>query len=594
MLKSSALSNKNLRERLRTILVLVWSGMALAIMTGILLVIYRGETENWRVRQGEASRNSALIVDGYIQQIVSTLGLLDAFGRDEFLTSTRSLQNMLADQPALEEIVYLDSNGTVLASVARTSALLSDQFTIPQSEWFLAAEAGKPFISRVQVSAEDEPYMIVSLPSRADGVIAARVKMQILWDVVRDIRFGEQGNVYVVNLDGRVMAHTDPGVVLRNRLIADLDAFQAIIATPGFEWSGRLKNFTGETMVGTSLPIPTTGWIVITELPLTEAYAGTLGASWFIPLALIFFSVLSVRVIEHIIDRLFLDPIDQLSVGAEHVGRGELSYRVPVLNNDELGRLAQSFNDMTASLGAQRLSLEQELQERRKIEELLRDLNEDLENRVASRTLQLSTSLKEKDVLLKEVHHRVKNNLQVVSSLLSLQARKAEGAPVQSMLVDSQSRIHSMALIHEKLYQSESLEVVDLGGYIHTLASYLFQTYNTRAGIRLDIQADLVYLSLNQAVPCGLLINEVVTNALKYAFAERPDGVIRIEVRNLPDGMICIQVADNGRGLDHEISTYTTSLGMQLIHSLTIQLDGDLTINRQPGVEYILTFKGES
>ena len=587
------LSPPRLRKRLRTILILSWISLAFIVVSGVALAVHISDTESWQAHQQETARNAAIIVDSYLSRVLNTLSLLDSFGSDEFIESSDAFESILEQQPSIQEIIYLDADANVLASLARTNSLLSDQFTIAQSEWFLKARGGETYFSRAQISAQDESFMIVSIPSRFGGVLAVRVELQILWDVVRDIRFEELGKIYVLNQDGRVMAHTDRDIVLQNRLMPDAVKFREIISAPKHEWSGRLKNFSGNHVVAAAAPIDTTGWIVIAELPVIAAYSTTMTVLWVIPLLMLLFSFVSIRLIEQFVERLFLIPILNLRTGASEVGQGNLSYQAPVLQDDELGEFTEAFNGMTHRLNDQHHSLERELQIRHQIELQLRELNEDLENRVAGRTAELEDSLREKEVLLKEVHHRVKNNLQVISSLLSLQARKSPDGAVRSMLMDSQSRVHSMSLIHEKLYHSESLEFVDFGVYIHTLASYLFQTYNTRAGIRFNVQADPVLLSLNQAVPCGLFVNEVITNALKYAFIDRDEGLIVAEIRSLPDDFIQFRIADNGNGMDKQQQEQTNSLGMQLIQSLAVQLDGEMAVCISPGVEYILTFKGE-
>ncbi len=140
--------------------------------------------------------------------------------------------------------------------------------------------------------------------------------------------------------------------------------------------------------------------------------------------------------------------------------------------------------------------------------------------------------LHEKEILLKEIHHRVKNNLQVISSLLNLQSSRVTDFQTIQALRDSQSRVRSMALIHEKLYQSQSLAKIDFGEYVKSLASDLFRSYRQSfTGIRLNVQTEEVLLELDQAVPCGLILNELITNALKYAFPDGRNGTIMVELR---------------------------------------------------------------
>jgi two-component sensor histidine kinase len=212
----------------------------------------------------------------------------------------------------------------------------------------------------------------------------------------------------------------------------------------------------------------------------------------------------------------------------------------------------------------------------------------DISQRVAAEELML-ISLREKEVLLKEIHHRVKNNLQVVASLLGLQARAASNETMRKMLQDSQDRIHSMALLHENLYQSEDLSTIDFPEYVRQLAGDLFRAYGiSRTRVRLDAELEPLPLDLDGAVACGLIINELVSNALKHAFPDQRDGIIKIEVREIPDRHIHLIVSDNGIGAGDWQSSPT--LGLRLIRTLTEQLGGDVEFATMKGTRVQVTF----
>ena len=205
----------------------------------------------------------------------------------------------------------------------------------------------------------------------------------------------------------------------------------------------------------------------------------------------------------------------------------------------------------------------------------------------------IESSLKEKKVLLQEIHHRVKNNLQIISSLLNLQTRSSDDAGAVQALRDSQMRIRSMALIHEKLYQSPSLASIDFGEYVKSLTTDLFRTYRGYAsGIQLDIKADQVFLNLDHAVSCGLILNELMTNALKYAFPDGGNGTIRVELQSLPEQMLALCVADDGVGIPSDFDIFNTkSLGLQLVHNLVRQLDAALEVETHSGTSFAIYFR---
>lgn len=205
---------------------------------------------------------------------------------------------------------------------------------------------------------------------------------------------------------------------------------------------------------------------------------------------------------------------------------------------------------------------------------------------------QLRASLREKEVMLKEIHHRVKNNLQIVSSLLRLQAHGLKNAETVAAFEESGSRVQSMALVHEKLYQSSSLSELDFAAYAQSLTDSLLRAFGTDpALIRLRLEMDRVHLDINHAIPCALILNELVTNALKYAFPAGGRGEIWIRLHRDPDGTTHMGVGDNGIGLPARVDPdQTESLGLQLVSTLVRQLRGRLETHRTNGIEYAITF----
>jgi len=244
-----------------------------------------------------------------------------------------------------------------------------------------------------------------------------------------------------------------------------------------------------------------------------------------------------------------------------------------------------------------------ELLERRKAEEKLKTAYKDMEVRIQNRTRELSQinqrllgeiaerklveealnkSIKEKDVLLKEIHHRVKNNLQIVSSLLSLQSQYVNEPGSVELFKESQSRIISMALIHEKLYQTGDLTRINLSEYANELIGDLFRSYSVNTHLmKYQIESKNILLDINTAIPCGLIINELVTNSIKHAFPDNRSGEIKIDIQ-CHDGNCILKIADNGVGFpdDLDINDVKT-LGLQLVTSLTKQLDGTIELDRE-------------
>ena len=204
----------------------------------------------------------------------------------------------------------------------------------------------------------------------------------------------------------------------------------------------------------------------------------------------------------------------------------------------------------------------------------------------------IRSSLKEKEVMLKEIHHRVKNNMQVVSSLLNLQSRYIVDKKDLELFKESQNRVKSMSLIHEKLYQSKNLASIDFNEYVRNLIRHLYVTFGVNGShIRVVINIRDVFLNVNTAIPCGLIVNELVSNSLKYAYPEDNSGTIQIILLKYDDEFL-MTVKDDGIGLPEDLDIEETeSLGLQLVHTLSMQLESELEIIRKPGTSFSFRFK---
>ncbi len=201
-------------------------------------------------------------------------------------------------------------------------------------------------------------------------------------------------------------------------------------------------------------------------------------------------------------------------------------------------------------------------------------------------------SLNEKEVLLKEVHHRVKNNLQIISSILNLQSSTISDKQTLDLLKNSQDRIRSMSLIHELLYQTKDFSTINFSEYIRSIATNLFQSYTQNKFIELAMDVETVFLDLDQAIPCGLIINELITNSLKYGFKNTETGLVKIALKEESPNVVILQIGDNGIGFPANVDFRDTeSLGMQLVISLIEQIDGDIQLDNSHGAKYEIRFK---
>ena len=224
-----------------------------------------------------------------------------------------------------------------------------------------------------------------------------------------------------------------------------------------------------------------------------------------------------------------------------------------------------------------------DITERKQAEEALRASEE-----------QLRSSLKEKEILLSEIHHRVKNNMQVISSLLKLQSAQIEDKKYTDMFKDSENRIKSMALVHETLYQSKDFANVDFNGYVEAITNHLIRNSATHPDkIKLKREIEDITFGLDHAIPCGLIINELITNSLKYAFPKGREGEIKVTFRSINHDEIELTVSDDGIGIPGEMDIREAeSLGLQLVHILAEdQLEGTLELDRDGGTAFRIRFK---
>jgi len=205
----------------------------------------------------------------------------------------------------------------------------------------------------------------------------------------------------------------------------------------------------------------------------------------------------------------------------------------------------------------------------------------------------LKRSLAEKDILLREVHHRVKNNMQIISSILKMQQRQVDDPTLKVILEESQSRIRSMALIHENLYQNENLANITFANYIKSLAGNLARTFSdSQSKITFHYDIEDIYLPIDTGIPCGLIINELLSNAFKYAFEGKEKGVITISLKQISEQDFTLVVADNGKGLPVNLNVEESgTLGMKIVTRLVQQIDGKLQYQNNNGAVFIIHFK---
>jgi two-component sensor histidine kinase len=241
---------------------------------------------------------------------------------------------------------------------------------------------------------------------------------------------------------------------------------------------------------------------------------------------------------------------------------------------------SDQLEERTAELKKVNEQLRQEIEERRQAEKALRKSDE-----------QIKKSLEEKTILLQEIHHRVKNNMQVITSLMNLQAASIKDEELKEHFKETRSRINAMALIHHILYNFDSISEIILKDYLRRLIDSLIEIYNA-SRVKIIVKTNSCRLSINQAIPCGLIINELISNALKHAFPDNRSGEVKIEAFRVDSGHLVVVVSDNGIGLPADLDIHNPdTLGLNLVSALAEnQLGGNIIVDRIGGTSFRIEF----
>ncbi|MFT4547092.1 MAG: two-component sensor histidine kinase [Verrucomicrobiales bacterium] len=269
--------------------------------------------------------------------------------------------------------------------------------------------------------------------------------------------------------------------------------------------------------------------------------------------------------------RMLTRPITRLQNFAENVAEGNLDSRVETGGSKEIANLAETMNWMTGRLADSRSQMKDSMEK--------------------------EASLREKEILLREIHHRVKNNMQILGGLIRIQCRTLESGEARDVLMASETRIRSMALLHQKLYQSDSISEISFGDYVGVLVGELRRLY-AGDGAPIEIANDVPEnfdLGLDTALPCGLIVNELVSNSFKYAFPDGAAGTIRIGIVPAEDGRFSLVVGDDGIGLPAEFDLENArSLGLRLVNMLVEQLQGTVAFESEGGCRFIMNLVSSS
>lgn len=551
---------------------------------GIAAFVARTEQLAWQSRQSEAARYAARSLTDFVdhvQSVLNTVGLLDV---DYLQHDSKVLFTVLSQNSALLEVIRLDDKGRVLASAYQhDQPVLSNLFTTPQSNWFLQARRGQPYAGGVQISAANQPYMILALPTSDNGVVAARLAMTELWHLVETLRFGETGQVYIVDANGYLIAHVDQDLVLNYTRLDQRPEIRTAQRAPNQVWTGEYPNFLGQEVLGSTQRIDPVQWMVVAETDAQETGTAARRALWVLGGVALAFSLLLILGVDASMRRILFRPIDELRDGALRLGQGELELRLPIDRHDELGQVANAFNEMAVNLQQREEALAQ-----------------------ARDAAQSASQFKSR--LLANVSHDLRTPLSAILGFADILKEQVYG-PLNERQITATQRVlantHRLLEMVNSLLDQAQIEAGRLEWTIQPFcpADLLAEMANVMSvlaqqkGLQLLTEVDPgtpVVVKGDQRRVYQILTN-LVGNAVK--FTER--GEIRVSLR--PDDRFwIIEVSDSGRGIPaeslpyifdpfHQVDNSTTrresgvGLGLSIVQQLCVLMGGSVQVKSQLG-----------
>ncbi|MBT4286245.1 MAG: DUF3365 domain-containing protein [Deltaproteobacteria bacterium] len=338
------------------------------------------------------------------------------------------------------------------------------------------------------------------------------------------------------------------------------------------------------------------------KISYQDVWRDALARYWPVLVLFVVFFLMIISFFKNLIEK----PAERLVYAINRLADGQLNERIDVDKVGKLKALAESYNEM-----ADRLS--NNISTRERAEEELRKQKIHLEEQVEERTIDLlkankllqdniliqkateqkiKTSLQEKDTLLHEIHHRVKNNMTLISSLLKLQMVNVTSKKAKEALQDSQNRVNSMCMIHETLYRTDDISAISMEKYLSELGRVILQSYSIGNNININVKAEDIMIGIKQASSIGLIVNELITNSLKYAFPDQSSGEINLGLKSDEENIVELCVSDNGIGIpkDSDIQN-SNSLGLKLVKAIVEnQLDGSFDFNKQNDTKFTIKF----
>ena len=488
---------KSLQRQILLIFSAILGLTMLFSVLGVGRIVEHVEEHAWQDRQQEAALRAAQTVDNFVKRQIHVLRLIDLFGLDELnQLDAQEMSDLVAYSPDLLEIILLDSQGKVVTHGPRNNAQLANLFTIPQSNWFIQARLGRIYIGDVQRASDGSSYIVISIPVIHNGVLAARLKMEVIQQVVQNLHFGVSGSSFIADREGAIIAHSDHSITDRGMRLNDHPELFALLRSSSANWAGEYVNLQGVRVVGTTIPVPDSNWMIITEAPQSEAYAAS-RRSWQTLVAGAFFvSFVLAVTLSVFMNRNFLSPVKFLLAGVRHIKEGNLDHRISMRQSNEIGQVAVAFNEMTERLQDRERHVQEQtaalLEAKSMLEERVRERTRELEEQVLAKEKALAELAEAQSSLLEMsraagmaegatgVLHNVGNVLNSVNVSCNMildqlrESRVSNVARVAAMLTEAKGELCR--------FMSEDPRGLQIPTYLHALAQALQEEHeNLRA-----------------------------------------------------------------------------------------------------------------
>ncbi|RRR71816.1 MAG: HAMP domain-containing protein [Candidatus Viridilinea halotolerans] len=577
--------------RAHTLPALLLRMVAGVVLGALLIIVAMTLVSMWllqqRICQHQASNTDALA--RYGDQFLADMEQLVRIAGTSALSSPASLHSSMLHQivaasPGINALYLIDPAGTVRAEATLEPYLLG--FDLAHEPAFEQAvrearvSISTPFLSPTTGRVVATLAVPFFAKEEIQWVLLGELSLEELQAALNNLPLSQDELVLIVDQRGTVLAHPQEAWVQERRNLSTHPLFDAgqqggCAARIFYEGTGRRLHIGSTSRMQV-------GWLVIIEQPLFTAMRPIFWMLAAASAALALSSLLTALLQRWGLQQIST-PIARLAASANALASGR-SQRIPNHTPhqlEELASLEASFGHMAEELQTTICALEQRISEVQATEDHLMNAVD-----------QLHRSLAEKETLLKEIHHRVKNNLQVVISLLRLQARTLTDERAVLVLHESQQRIMTMALVHELLYREGDLAKINAASYLRELVEQLVRVYAPdKRRIAIEVNVSQPSLNLDQAVPCGLIVNELLSNSFKYAFPDGASGTIGVTLAACADGQCRLTVCDTGIGLEAGgPPSGSNALGMRLVQNLTRQLRGTLRVTGDAGTRVVVEF----